>query len=106
MTDMILVVTTFAEKEEALDLGSHLLGKRLIGCAQILGPVASQYLWQGNLESTKEYRLEMKSSQLLWKELEKEIQKKHSYETPEIIATAVSAVSGDYRKWLLEELQQ
>jgi periplasmic divalent cation tolerance protein len=106
MTDIILVVTTFEEKEEAQGLGSYLLKKRLIGCAQIMGPVDSQYWWQGKLESAKEYRLEMKSSQGLWKKLEKEILKKHSYQTPEIIATTVSAVSKDYEKWLLEELQQ
>ncbi len=106
MTALILVVTTFEEKEEARDLGNYLLKKRLIGCAQILGPVDSQYWWKGELESVKEFRLEMKSSQGLWEKLEKEIQKKHSYETPEIMATAVSAVSKNYEKWLLEELRQ
>ncbi len=106
MPDAILVVTTFEEEEEALGLGRYLLEKRLIACAQVSEPVVSQYLWQGSMESVKEYRLEMKSCQALWKKLEKKIQKKHSYQTPEIIATALCAVSKDYQQWLHEELQQ
>ena len=106
MTDTIIVVTTFEDKEEALSLGRHLLEKRLIACAQVSGAIDSQYWWQGHVEQAQEYRLEMKSSRSLWENLEKEIQKKHPYETPEIIATVISAMSNDYRKWLLEELQQ
>jgi periplasmic divalent cation tolerance protein len=105
MTDTILVVTTFEDKKEALRLGRHLLEKRLIGCAQVSGPVDSQYWWNGRVELSKEYRLEMKSTRALWEKLEKEIQDCHSYDIPEIIATAASFVGNDYQKWLLEELQ-
>ncbi|MCF8056552.1 MAG: divalent-cation tolerance protein CutA [Desulfocapsa sp.] len=106
MTDIILVVTTFEDKEEALQLGRHLLEKRLVGCAQVSGPVTSQYWWQGKVELAQEYRLEMKTTGPLWKKLEKEIQESHSYDVPEIIASAATAVSDDYRKWLYEELQK
>jgi periplasmic divalent cation tolerance protein len=106
MTDTILVVTTFEDKEEARRLGKHLLERRLICCAQISGPVTSQYWWQGKIEQAEEYRLEMKTIQPLWEKLEREIQNSHSYDVPEIIASAVSAVSDSYQKWLYEELEQ
>ena len=106
MTGTILVVTTVEEKKDALHLGRHLLEKRLIGCAQVSGPVSSQYWWQGKVEQAEEYRLEMKSIAPLLERLEKEIREYHPYDIPEIITTELSAVNSDYQTWLLEELQQ
>lgn len=100
MSDTILVYTTFEEKEEALQLGRILLEKRLIACAQIDSPVDSMYWWNGAIEQAKEYRLLMKSSQSLWKELEHEICRCHSYDVPEILAVPVSEIGSDYHKWM------
>ena len=105
MSDTILVYTTFEVKEEALKLGEILLEKRLIACAQIDSPVDSLYWWNGVIEQAKEYRLVMKSSQSLWKELEQEIRRCHSYDVPEILAVPVSAMSSNYQKWMKEALQ-
>ena len=105
MSDTILVYTTFEEKEEALQLGRILLEKRLIACVQIDSPVDSLYWWNGVIEQTKEYRLVMKSCQSLWEELEQEIRRFHSYDVPEILAVAVSAVGNDYQKWMLGALK-
>jgi periplasmic divalent cation tolerance protein len=105
MSDTILVYTTFEDKEEALQLGRILLEKRLIACAQIDSPVDSLYWWNGVIEQAKEYRLVMKSSQLLWEELEQEIRRCHSYDVPEILAIPVSAIGSDYQKWMQGVLQ-
>lgn len=106
MPDTIVVTTSFANKEEALSLSKILLSKRLVACAQLSGPVQSLYWWKGEIVQDEEYRLVMKSSASLWEKLEKEIRLNHSYDIPEILATPVSAVSHDYRQWLLEELQK
>jgi periplasmic divalent cation tolerance protein len=106
MSDTILVYTTFEEKEEALQLGRMLLEKRLIACAQIDSPVDSLYWWNGVIEQAKEYRLVMKSRQSLWEELEQEIRRCHSYDVPEILAVAVTAMGSDYRKWMQGALQE
>ena len=104
MGSIILVTTTFEERDDALDLGRHLLEKRLIGCAQVLPPVTSQYWWQGKIETAEEYRLEMKTLLSLWPQLKSEIQNKHPYDTPEIIACKVAEASEDYGNWLHEEV--
>ena len=106
MSDTILVYTTFEEKEEALRIGRILLEKRLIACAQIDSAVDSLYWWNGVIEQAKEFRLLMKSRLSSWNELEQEIRNLHSYDTPEIVAVPVSAISADYDKWLQEALQQ
>lgn len=100
MSDTILVSTTFEKKEEALALARVLLKKRLIACAQVSPAVDSLYWWQGKMVETKEIRLLMKSRQGLWEELVAEIKRLHSYEVPEIVSVAVSALSTDYKEWL------
>lgn len=106
MSDAIVVITTVTNKDEALELGKLLLTKRLIGCAQVSGPVQSLYWWKGKIEQDEEYRLIMKSRAPLWQMLEEEIRLNHPYDIPEILATPVSAVNKDYEEWLLEELRK
>ncbi len=106
MFETILVYTTFEEKEDALKLGRYLLEQRLVACAQLDPPLDSLYWWNGKIEQTKEYRLVMKSSLSLWKDLEQAILGKHSYDTPEIIAIPVFATSEKYHKWLQKELRE
>lgn len=106
MSDTILVLTAFEEKEEALRLARILLEKRLVACAQIDSPVDSLFWWDGVIEQTKEFRLLLKSRQSLWHELELEIRKHHSYDVPEIISVLVSDISGQYQNWLQEVLNK
>ena len=106
MTETIVVSTTFANRNDAVQLATHLLNKRLIACAQIDTAVVSMYWWQGEIEQAEECRLVMKSVQGLQQELEQEITACHPYDTPEIIVTPTIAVSEEYQKWLLEELKQ
>ncbi|AGF79369.1 uncharacterized protein involved in tolerance to divalent cations [Desulfocapsa sulfexigens DSM 10523] len=106
MSDPILVLTTFEEKEEALQLARILLEKRLVACAQIDSPVDSLYWWNGVITQTKEFRLLMKSRHSLWDELEAEIRKHHSYDIPEIVAVPLSHTSSDYQNWLNEALKR
>jgi len=106
MSDTILVYTTFDEKEDALKLARLLLEKKLIACAHVDSAVDAIYRWKGKIEQTKEYRLVLKSSSRLWKELEETIQTMHPYEIPEIVAISATKVSDPYQKWLTGELRQ
>jgi len=105
MSKMILVTTTFAKKDDALDLAKDLLKKRLIACAQLSSPVESLYWWKDSIEQEMEYKLSVKSIRSLWGRLKDEIRKAHPYEVPEIAASSMELVNDEYEKWLLEELQ-
>ncbi len=106
MSDIIVVFTALEQKTEAQELGTLLLKKRLIACAQISGPIESSYWWKGAIEHAEEYKLVMKSRSSLWQELEKEIRLYHPYDVPEILAVPATGASQDYEQWLLEELQK
>ncbi|MDP8253021.1 MAG: divalent-cation tolerance protein CutA [Candidatus Kaelpia aquatica] len=99
MEDYIQVYTTTV-KGNAEKIAKMLLSKRLAGCIQIVGPIKSSYRFKGKIEQSKEYLCIIKTKSSLFKKLEKAIKEVHSYELPEIIATAIVSSSQDYLDWL------
>ncbi len=99
MEDYIQVYTTTDEVNAKL-IAKSLIDERLAGCVQIIGPIESRYRFKGKIEESKEYLCIIKTKSSLFEKLEKTIKKLHSYELPEIIATAITASSQDYLDWL------
>jgi periplasmic divalent cation tolerance protein len=104
MAKYIQVITTTEKKEEAVKIARMLIEKRLAACVQVVGPVFSTYRWKGNIEQADEWQCLIKSRQDLFGKLAEAIKAVHPYETPEIIATEISAGSDGYLKWLHDEL--
>ena len=67
---MILVLTTFQKKSEAVKIGKDLLKKRVIACYNLI-PVESVYWWKGKIEEAKEFSRGL-FSQLVATNLERE----------------------------------
>jgi periplasmic divalent cation tolerance protein len=67
---------------------------------QILPEIESVYRWQGKIERQAEVLLLAKTTRGKFDELEREVRALHSYDTPEIIAVPVTAVSTPYLDWL------
>lgn len=98
----IMITTTFDNKEEADKVVNYLLEKRLVSCCQ-LSNITSSYHWKGKIEHSDEYLLQMKSRKELYKEIENEILKLHSYETPQIICYDIVNGYQGYLDWIEEE---
>ena len=96
----ILVFMTAASVDEANRLADMLLDKRLAACVQITREMDSVYRWQGKVERQREVLLIAKTLSSRFAELEREVVKLHSYETPEIVAIPLSAGSAPYLEWL------
>lgn len=101
----ILVLMTVATKREAEKIIRSLLGKRLIACANVLGPVESQFWWQERIEKAEEFLVLMKSDEKLFERLAKKVKEIHSYETPEILALPIVRGWTPYIEWLKATLQ-
>ncbi|MFF7727449.1 divalent-cation tolerance protein CutA [Streptomyces sp. NPDC008001] len=99
----IAVMTTTDSEERARHLATTAVEARLAACAQIDGPVTSVYRWQGEVRSDTEWRVLYKTTADRYRELEARIQDEHTYETPEIVATPVTAGSDAYLAWLRAE---
>jgi periplasmic divalent cation tolerance protein len=96
----IIVVVTAPSKQEAEKIAQHLLDKRLIACANIIGPVSSVFRWSGKTEHTEEYLMLLKSRKDLFEKLSETVKALHSYEVPEILVLPVVGGSEVYLSWL------
>jgi periplasmic divalent cation tolerance protein len=106
MSGYIQVFTTTGKKQDAEKIAKTLVEKRLAGCVQILGPIASIYQWKGSVETSEEWLCFIKSKKRLFNELEKVVKELHPYETPEIVAIPISVGSRDYLEWLRNEIKK
>ncbi len=102
MNKYIMITTTFDNKKEANKVIETLLEKRLVSCCQ-LSNITSSYHWKGKIEHSDEFLLQMKSKKELYKEIEEEILKLHSYETPQLIAYDITDGYTGYLDWIREE---
>jgi len=104
MTDAYVQVTTATDsRQEAATLAKSAVRERLAACAQLVGPLASTYWWEGEIETAEEWMVVYKTTVDRFEELAVLITENHSYDTPEIIATPVVAGSGEYLGWVKEQ---
>lgn len=96
-------MTTVESKKDAEKLSKLLLEKRLCACIQTIGPISSKYWWKGKITTPREYLILIKTKDTIYKKLEKQIKKRHSYDNPEIVALPSSFASIDYSNWVARE---
>ncbi len=96
----IVVLMTAANREEAGRIAEELVSARLAACVQILPEIQSVYRWQGKVERETEVLLLAKTIRGKFDELDRKVRASHSYETPEIVALPVTAISEPYLEWL------
>ena len=102
--DSILVLITAANREEAARIGEMLVSARLAACVQILPEIQAIYRWLGEVVRETEVLLMVKTTSGRFAELNLAVKEIHSYETPEIVALPVTAISEPYLKWLQAEV--
>ena len=104
MPSYIQVETTAASQEEAERIARALVEARLAACVQIT-PCQSLYRWRGAIEESRELRCTIKTRLDLLPQITALITSLHSYEVPEIVASAIVDGSPAYMEWLEQELQ-
>jgi periplasmic divalent cation tolerance protein len=100
------VTTTTDSRKEAAELARSAVTERLAACAQLVGPIASTYWWEGQIESAEEWMVLFKTTADCFEDLAAQITEQHSYDTPEIIATPVVGGSADYLAWMREQTSE
>lgn len=96
------IKTAIDNLEIAKEITKALLEKKLV-CSVQQKEITSTWWWNNELESSKEYLLEMKTKKTLYKEVEKEIRKLHTYDVPEIYAEEIKEGLPEYFKWIEED---
>ena len=104
MTEMLLVLTTFAREEDAARVARILGEERLVACANVLPGARSIYRWQGAVADEREVVVLLKTLRADWSALWTRLLELHPYETPECIAVRVAAGSPKYLAWIEDSL--
>lgn len=100
--ELVLVLTTEADRPRAEALAAALLERRLVACVA-LSAVRSLYRWQGRLERSEEVQLLLKTTAGRLTALEAAVRELHSYEVPEWIHWRADASPG-YGRWCAAEV--
>src|SRR5215471_5376031 len=101
--DYLQVVTTTDSREEADQLTRSAVEHRLAACAQVAGPVTSTFWWEGAVQAASEWQCVLKTTAARFDELRAHLEREHSYETPEIVATPIVAGGAAYLDWIRRE---
>ena len=101
--EYLQVQTTTDSRSEAMELGRAAVEARLAACAQVAGPVASTYWWEGGIERAEECLVLLKLPAARLGDLTAFLTERHSYDEPEIVALPIVAGSPSFLSWLREE---
>lgn len=99
-----LLFLTCANQEEADKIAKALLEKHLVVCVKKM-PANSDFLWQGKIDHGSEILLIMDSKEELFEEVEQEVKRLHSYDTPNLASVLVSRSSTGVGEWMKQELK-
>lgn len=99
----ILVLTHMPDREQALALAGSILAARLAACINVGTAVESMYHWQGEIETSQEVPLMIKTRAALLRPLEIAILARHPYELPEIIVVPIIDGLDRYLHWIAAE---
>ena len=95
-----IIINTFCDKEEvATKIIQTLLEKRLVSGSQ-LSKVHSKYWWNNQLEECDEYKLEFRTKETIFNEIENEIKQIHDYEVAEISYYEIKNASKEFFDWI------
>jgi len=105
MTACCQVTTTIDSREAAERLGAILVEERLAACAQVTGPIASTYRWEGRVDRATEWYCHLKTTSARLSDLEARLRAVHPYQLPEIIAVPISAGHPAYLAWIEDSVR-
>jgi periplasmic divalent cation tolerance protein len=102
--DFRVVLCTAGSQAQAADIARALVERRLAACVNVVPAVRSTYRWQDKIVEEGESLLIVKTVASRFEALREAVHELHSYDTPEVIAFAVTDGDPDYLTWLGENL--
>jgi len=95
-----LVLTTFGNPEDAVQVARMLVVEKLAACGTVLPGARSIYAWEGKIEESAETVVIFKTTATRLEDFQKRLAELHPYEVPEIVALDPAAVAPAYAKWV------
>src|SRR3569832_640921 len=99
-----LILSTASAKVEAQEIARALVERKLVACVNIVGPIDSIYRWKGEVETSQEFLLLMKTEAEKFQAVREAIKALHSYEVPEVIQLPIENGLTSYLSWISESV--
>lgn len=100
MTEFCLVYVTASGTKEAGRIADILLAKKLAACVNIYPKITSVYVWEGKPQKSSETPLVIKTRKSLYKKVEAEVKKAHSYSCPCVLMLPVDGIEKKFGAWM------
>lgn len=97
---VVLLVTTFPDRESASEIGEALVKMKLAACINLVPGVESIYEWKGEICREKEFLGLIKTVSDKVIELEEMLLELHPYDQPELITIPVTGGNEGYLDWV------
>ena len=95
-----IVVTTLCKNENiANQIIDTILEKRLASGTQMY-KVKSKYWWNNKINSCDEFKIEFRTKEILFEDIQNEIKKIHDYKVAEISSIEIKQGSNDFLNWI------
>ncbi len=96
----VVVLVTAPDIKVAKALAGAALEARLAACANVVPKVESFFWWEDKLQKADEAQVIFKTTTARLAELEKLINEKHPYDTPEFLVMPTLGGSEEYLDWI------
>lgn len=95
-----LIWCPFADEDSAAEAATRLLDERLVACANILPPMRSLYVWQGERGEARECAVLFKTDAALLEPAAARLAEIHPYETPAVMGWRADYTPPATAEWL------
>lgn len=106
MTDFIEIQWTSGSIDEARKISRFLVQERYVASAQIMPWIESIYLLNGQLDTTQESKIAMKTLKHHYDEIQKIILENCTYQVPEITYHYIDGGNDEFLKWIAENVDR
>ena len=102
----LIISTTTDSKEIAHRIIDDILSQNYSPCVQLLKNTTSFFKWNNKIDSSNEYRVEIKTIEHNIKNITELIKLHHNYEIPEIIMTEFKILNNEYKDWFNNNIRR
>ena len=104
MSEVWMIRSTFAKKDEAISVARALLEDGLIACANIDEDMIALFRWEGLIQQEPEVILLAKTTKEKRARVMQRIKEMHSYQVPSILAWPVGNADAEFAAWVAAEV--
>ena len=106
-SDIRWTYITVSNREEARNIGQTLVEEKIAACVNLLAPMESIYLWNGEMQQDQETVLIAKTTAQMMPTLTRRVKELHSYEVPCILAIPVAHNEGNHEflAWIRQQVE-